>query len=853
VIHRSTAYAVLAAAWLAGPAALASQRSSDTVVAAGPRYRAGGVHRWLLGSTWRDLWTAPATIPVLDLGTYAGGLTPTETGGGLQTHSLRFRADNGREYAFRSADKDQTQSLHPDLRGRTLTAWVVQDQVSSLVPAAGVAAHRVEAAAGVPHTTEELFVMPDDPRLGEFRRQFAGMVGTMEERPAAGRTGVHALAGADRIVETEEFLDSLQSGHGERLDDRGYLAVRLVDILLGDWDRHGGQYLWARFPQAGGGHLWRVLPRDRDYAFVDYDGLGPRIAHGFIPNVIHYRGTIDLRPLLLNASQLDHRLLGAIPRTAWDSVTAAVRAELTDAEIDAAVGALPAAWRQREGARLSRTLKERRDDLPRVSASFYHIIAREPEAHATDLADAAVVERQPDGNVWVTLTPAGGGEPIYRRWFNWWDTREVRVYLHGGGDVARVTGTGPEQVIVRVIGGGGDDDLRDEGRAGHRTAFYDSEGDNRYTRRDHTKVDESPWEPKLWVPGGGSLPPREWGTSGGLLTPAFGWRPASVGPYVGIGPSWTRYGFRRQPYATKQQVRFMWAVQHARFGAEYLGDFRYVGRPEDMTLVLARVSEMEASRFHGFGNDTGGEGETSSHFRVFEHQLMGNAAYWRGVGRRAWVVGEITGRFTDPEPRAGTPAGDLHPRGSDDFAIVGGRLGLVLDRADTTAYPRRGWKLETWGTGFPIAFHDATAFGRARAVGITYLSARELGPTLALRAGGERVWGGFPFQYAAFLGGGGTIRGYQSERYQGDASAFGTAELRQVVTRANLLVARGELGVLALADAGRVWYGGASPGDWHTAYGGGLFFAFMDRRRAVTVTYAHGERNTVYAGFGLPF
>jgi hypothetical protein len=851
VIRARYPFAVLAAACLTGPAALASQQH-DTTVAAGPRYQAGGLHRWLLGSTWRDLWTAPAAIPVLDLGSYAGGLTPTETGGGLQTHSLRFRGADGREYAFRSADKDQTQSLHPDLK-HTLTAWVVQDQISSLVPAAGVPAHAVEAAAGVPHTTETLFVMPDDPRLGRFRREFAGMVGTVEERPEPGRTAAPGLAGADRIVETAEFLDSLQSGYGERFDDRGYLAVRLVDILLGDWDRHAGQYRWARFPSPGGGHLWRVLPRDRDYAFVDYDGLGPRIAHGFIPNVIHYRGTIDLPPLLLNAAQIDRRLLGGVTRAQWDSVTAALRARLTDAALDQAVAAMPPEWGRLEGERLARTLKERRDDLPRASRQFYGLIFREPEAHGTDMADQAVIERQPDGNVWVTITPAGGGDPIYRRWFSWWESREVRMYLHGGGDVARVTGTGPEQVIVRVMGGPGDDDLRDEGRAGHRTAFYDSEGDNRYMRRDHTKVDESPWETKLWEPGGGRLPPRDWGATGSLLSPSFGWRPAGVGPYVGIGPQWTRYGFRREPYAVKQQVRFMWAVEHTRFGAEYLGDFRYVGRPQDRTELLARVSEMEAARFHGFGNDTDDNGETSSFFRVFERQLMGNAAYWRGIGRRAWLVGELTGRFTDPEPEAGTPAGDLHPRGSSDFAIVGGRVGLVLDRADTTAYPRHGWKLETFGTGFPIAFHDASAFGRARAVGTTYLSAGSGGPTLALRAGGERVWGGFPFQYAAFLGGAGTIRGYPSQRYQGDASAFGTAELRQVITRANLLVARGELGALALGDAGRVWYGGESPGSWHTAYGGGLFFTFMDRRRAVTLSFAHGERNTVYVGFGLPF
>jgi hypothetical protein len=237
---------------------------------------------------------------------------------------------------------------------------------------------------------------------------------------------------------------------------------------------------------------------------------------------------------------------------------------------------------------------------------------------------------------------------------------------------------------------------------------------------------------------------------------------------------------------------------------------------------------------------------------VFEHQLMGDAAYWHGIARRTWLVGELTGRFTDPEPEPGTPAGDLRPRGAGDFAIVGGRAGLVAQHVDSTAYPRDGWTLQAWGTGFPIAFHDASAFARARLAGTTYLSAGGGGPTLALRAGGERVWGGFPFQYAAFLGGGATVRGYRSQRFAGDMSAYGSAELRQILARAKLVV-RGDLGVLALGDAGRVWYRGDSPGGWHTAYGGGLFFTFLDHRRAVTAAFAHGEQNSVYLTLGLPF
>lgn len=833
------------------PSAPRAQQGTATVQA-GARYRAGGLHRLLLGSSYRDLWAAPVTVPVLDLSTYAGGLTPTGTGGGNQTKSLRLRGADGREYAFRSVDKVQTQTLPKDLQ-RTLGAWVVQDQVSSFWPAAGVTAHALEAAAGVPHTTERLFVMPDDPRLGQYRAQFAGMLGTLEERPGTGRPLPPELAGADAIEDGDVFLVRLRAGPGERMDTREYLAVRLVDILLGDWDRHPGQYLWAGTPTPGGGHLWRALPRDRDYAFVDYDGLAMEVGRGAIWNLVRFRNPIDLRPMVMNASQLDHRLLGGMTRATWDSVTRAVQANLNDAAIDDAVATVPAEYRALRGPALAARLRARRDDLARVSATFYGYVTHEAEAHGTDQGDEAVVERLPDGNVRVTLRPAGGGEPFFDREYEWTETREVRVYLHGGADVVHVTGTGPEQVIVRVIGGGGDDRLADEGRAGHHTAFYDFEGSNTFDRRPHTKADRRPWDDVMWMPGNGSAPPRDWGFKNSALSFGGGWKGGGVGPYVSAGPAWTRYGFRRQPHAVTGSVQLQWAPLESRFGAVYNGDFRYVGTPLDRTEVSARVTELAASRFFGFGNDTDDGGLAGSHFRVWERQMAGDAEYWHGLARRTWIVGGVNGLVTAPEPEAGTPAGDLLPRGADDYAILGGRVGLVMARGDSAAYVRNGWTLQAWGSGYPVARSDAGAFGGAQGVATAYVSAGGRGPTLAMRAGGQKVWGEFPFQYAAFVGGGSSLRGYPSQRFAGDAAAFGSAELRQVLTRANLLVARGNLGVFGLADAGRVWVGGDSPGGWHTAYGGGLFFTILDGRYAVSAAYAHGEQGRINFELGMPF
>src|SRR6185295_13773284 len=83
---------------VAGGTSLAAQQpeSGRVTQAAGPRYQAGGLHRFLFGREYRSLWTTPVSLPLLDLRRFAGGLKPVSKGGGQQTKSLLLQAADGR-------------------------------------------------------------------------------------------------------------------------------------------------------------------------------------------------------------------------------------------------------------------------------------------------------------------------------------------------------------------------------------------------------------------------------------------------------------------------------------------------------------------------------------------------------------------------------------------------------------------------------------------------------------------------------------------------------------------------------------------------------------------------------------
>ena len=142
------------------------------LVVPGGRFKANRLHRWIYGSNYRQLWTAPVEVPVLDLDAIGGGLSPMRTGGFGQSISLHFSGEDGRRYTVRSLDKDPSKRLEEELR-HTLAEDVVQDQMSSLLPAGGLVVDALMEATGILHAPHRLVVIPDDPRLGAYRQEYA--------------------------------------------------------------------------------------------------------------------------------------------------------------------------------------------------------------------------------------------------------------------------------------------------------------------------------------------------------------------------------------------------------------------------------------------------------------------------------------------------------------------------------------------------------------------------------------------------------------------------------------------------------------------------------------------------------
>jgi hypothetical protein len=227
--------------------ATASPDDRSITVVPGRDYDAAGIKRKLLGEGWRDLWLTPTVVPVLDIGTYAGGLKVTRKGGGNQTRTLHLGTSDGRDYLFRSVNKFPVgQAMPAAIRGTTL-GHIIQDQVATLFPAGALMVPPLLEANQILHVKPSLRLMPDDPRLGEFRKDFANMLGTIEVSPQEDDNDEPGFADSRKIKSADKFLEDIEASRVHHLDEHELFAVRLVDFLVNDNDRTTDNMRFARY------------------------------------------------------------------------------------------------------------------------------------------------------------------------------------------------------------------------------------------------------------------------------------------------------------------------------------------------------------------------------------------------------------------------------------------------------------------------------------------------------------------------------------------------------------------------------------------------------------------------------
>ncbi len=817
-------------------------------IVAGEEYKASVFHKFLLGKNYRSLWVVPIEVDVLDFQSFAGGLRPVMRVGGMQTLGLALKGADGRSYTFRGIDKDPTSFL-PQSFQDTLADRLIKDQTAAAHPAGAIVVPPIAEAAGILHNVPELVIMPDDPRLGEFRDAFANVLGTIEEYPSPALDSHPGTFGATEILSSEKMWSRILAGPENHIDSRAFLRARLVDILLGDWDRHRNQWRWAKIPYTPG---WQPVPEDRDQAFASYEGLVLSWVRWRNPQLVKFKGSYpDMEGMTWNGREVDRVLLTELELPAWEEIAKDVQSRVTDDVIEKALHRMPKEYYDLSGEEIKRSLKQRRDKLQNAAAKFYRHLAGEVNVHCTNRDDWVEVQRIDNGDVdvKVSLSVDGkmAGDYYFQRRFHPKETREIRIYLHNGNNFVVTSGGKLHEIKVRVISGDGQDSVDDSEGGG--LYFSDMAGNSRMIRGPGSKHDTNPYEPPPGEdPDNTLLEHRDWGRrTAPQVYPGFS---SDIGLFLGGGLISTGYGFRYVPYSDSHKILAGYATSAQSGIFDYRGDFRKPNSSLFSTFSVL-VSGLEFLRFYGFGNETSAD-ETDDFYKIRQRMISIFPALHYAFSPSFEVYGGLQFKYNAAKDDPDTLLGTIQPYGYANFGQVGFRLGFNWDTRNPLKASNPGFRIDVEGFVYPKAATVESTFSGVEGNAAAYISLTK--PLiLALSIGGKKLFGTIPYTEAAYIGGSSTVRGFTKNRFAGEASLYGRLELRLILGKA-IFIIPGEYGLFGLTDIGRVFVKGESSNKWHPAYGGGVFFSVLDLATVFSLAVAVSEERTaVYFKAGFSF
>ncbi len=856
--------------------------SKETASAVGnPKLKRDRERPGMRGNNYRQEWTTTIeNIPVFDIGNEKGGLTPIKRGGGLQTISLRLQAKDDKQYVLRSIEKFPEKAVPEVLRG-TVASDVVSDQISASHPYAALAIPTMASAVGVYHTNPKLVYIPDDPRLGIYRENFANGLFLFEERPNGNWKDQPSFGNSKDIVSTLDVINNLKKKNRHRIDQDQVVLSRLFDIVIGDWDRHDDQWRWASFKENDFTY-YRPIPRDRDQAFFWGDGwLLELSSHKWgNPKTQGFHHQIrDVEGLEFNARWFDRSFLTELNWESWQSAVEVIQKNLTDEVIEEGLRQLPPEIYGINGEVISSKLKRRRDELGTYARTYYEFLAKGVDVVGTRNQELFEIIRLAHGDTEVRVHSLNKDGEIrfqrYKRIFKGDETKEIRIFGRGGDDQFKISGEGNARILVRIIGGKGEDMVTNsaQGGASAKVLYYDNKNKENQVNgnvADRTRPGNAPNKY--------DRTDFKYNTIFPLILLSFN---PDDGVYLGGGFIFTKHGFRKDPFSSRHTLTGRYAFKSGSFNIDYTGEFTDAIGKWDFILDADINRPTFAQFFYGFGNKTASNedlrDEDKQFYRARYAQLKVSPHLRGNFGKHEinvggyWHAVEIRTKDNDDEERFILTYADSIGRGSDSESplldvsrgYIGGTLGYRYDSRDNRNFPKKGFLFSIDGSVVSQLGDEKNNFQKFNSQAAFYISTGgTFNTTLALRAGGGAISGDFEFYQANTLGGLSNLRGYRIYRFTGDQMFFQNTELRIKLADFRTKVLPGQLGINLFYDIGRVWSDAPNLqvvdetlDNWHNGYGAGFWIAPFGRT-VLAAEYATSKDeglNLFFFRFGFLF
>jgi hypothetical protein len=824
-------------------------------VAANTTFKTNGSKKFWMGSNYRTEWKTPVTVPVINLSTEKGGLTPTKRGGGKQTKSLRLEDPSGREYNFRSIQKFITGKTLPyDLQSEAAED-LVADGVSASYPYAALSVIPLAQAAGIPYLDAKVVYIPDDPKLGEYREDFKNLLAYFENRlPESVKKG----------WDTEEVVDKLKDDNDHEVDQLALLRIRILDMYVMDFDRHEDQWTWGSIDKDKG-NIYYPIPKDRDQAFYINRGVLPGMIKWpwLVPQLEGFKPKANnINRFNFAARNVDRFFLNKLTEQDWKKAVDEFLPKMTDQVIDDAVSKQPREISPISGSFLANTLKERRKYLADEIMQYYRFISEKVNITGSDKKELFDITRNSDGSVQVKvykITKEGEQSLLmYDRTFDPAVTDELNLYGFGGDDKFVLSGNG-DKIKIRMIGGEGDDSFENKGSGGGNIVYDTKEGNNKLTGDLRDKRANDTLANSF----------NRLGFKYNQVIPLLSFNyNKDDGLFIGFSLKFIKHGFRKDPYKNMHQFNFQYAFStqafNVRYYAEYISTF---GRTGDLLTDIDIHAPNNTTNFFGYGDAS-----------VYDKTKSGKFRYYRARYSLGDISVLIRKRFSEKVTLTFGPTYEFFSLDKDDDlnkvrfitmtglngldpttlyakqSFFGGKAAFTVDTRDNRIMPQKGIN---WITSYRYLSglnDESRTLSQLNSEFSFFLPLVKNKLVFADRFGGGTNFNNdFEFFQAQYLGSDEHLRGYRKYRFAGKSKIFNQAELRLAVAKFKTYLFPAAFGIFAFYDTGKIYDLNSESNKWLSGYGGGIWISPL-KRIVLSIAYAASKEDKLpLIGLGWKF
>lgn len=838
--------------------------SKDTSVYTTKMTTKGGAYRFLWGKHYRKIYSTPIKAQSVSLDTLYGGLTPTISGGGHQSKSLRLVDKEGKEYVMRALKKSATrflqsvafkdQSVEKDFRD-TYAEDFIMDFYTTAHPYTPFIVSELADRVGISHSNPKLFYVPKQNRLALFNEEYGDELYMIEERPMSAFKDLKSFGKPDKIISTDDVLANIRADEKYEVDEPSYIRARIFDMLIGDWDRHADQWRWGEYKE-NGKVIYRPIPRDRDQAFSRYDGTLLSILMNF-PALRHMRSFDDkldnVKWFNREAYALDLAFITKSDEKVWSQQAKYITDNLSNSEIDKAFEKLPKEVKDASIEKIKSDLKARKKHLEKYAHQYYKVLQKTVLIVGTDKKDRFVITRDGDvTKVEVYRIKKDREELIRQKTYHSPETRELWVYGLDDDDIFEVKGEGRRKLKIRLLGGQDHDTYDVE--SSRKIRIYDS------STKDNTVVNTGKGEKMLsdsYLINTYDYEKPKYNVMAGY--PLLGFNPDD-GVKIGARVNYTVNGFNRFPYSQRHVVGGNYYFATSGYELFYKGVFPHQIGKWNFVIDALYTSPNFSVNYFGIGNETENPDDDidMDYNRVKIRRLKATPSLqWTGeMGGSAIVqasferisVDRTAGRFV-------SQPGVLNPDVFDYKNFVDLSAKYTFENYDNPSNATLGMIFSLMG-GYTININETDRkFPYAEgSLGFTYKISTSGNWMLATLLKGKALFDDdFEFYQAATVGGDTDLRGLRNQRFSGKQSFYQSTDLRWNLGKIDNGVAPLRYGVFGGFDYGRVWVPNEESDKWHQAYGGGIWINGVNLVTGKLSLFNSADGLRVSAGLGFGF